>query len=714
VNAFSLHLAPNAPWLWLGLASLVLAGLAIWAYRFGVPPLSAATRRTLGVLRALVLLLLVWLLAQPVLERASAGRAARVTVLVDRSASMDLPAGVGVTETRAARAERIAAALRQAWRGRADVTVRGFASRLATDSLDAGERSATALGDALAQLPAATGDEPLDGVVVVSDGVVNAGEDPAHAAQALGIPVNAVLVGGSGVGDRAVLEVETPPRARVGEPTPVRVHVASSEPRGTAIPVRLMDGDRELARRTVPAPGPGLEALATFEIPPAHQGLAVWTAAVDSLPGQLTTTNDAREAAIEVAPGRLGVLIVTAGLNWDVSFLRRALAGDSSLSIDTRVRERNGWTGIESARAGVPTPADLRQRAVVVLDGIAAGEVSPAFDAALAEFVRGGGGLILLGGGPPGLPRYRTGTTGERIGIAITPQPLPRLVNPAPTPEGNELLAWDDDPARGEQAWREAPALVDPAPVTATAADRVLVAGANVRTPLLFVRRVGRGQVLMVNGGGFWRWSLSPTDEHASERSTRMWRRLARWLAEPVQGEPLRVRPERWVSPAGERVRLFASLQDSAFRPVRGARVEAEVRDARGRRVPASFSEGNPGSYVASLGDLAAGRYSVSARAVAGGRELGRANSEFAVDRWSLEGARVEPDRATLAAMAAAGGGRVMETQEAERWARGTTPRALARVPTRTVRLWESPWVFALAVAALSTEWIWRRRRGLP
>jgi hypothetical protein len=35
-----------------------------------------------------------------------------------------------------------------------------------------------------------------------------------------------------------------------------------------------------------------------------------------------------------------------------------------------------------------------------------------------------------------------------------------------------------------------------------------------------------------------------------------------------VQGEPLRVKPERWLSAGGEPVRLFATLQDAAFRPV--------------------------------------------------------------------------------------------------------------------------------------------------
>ena len=96
-------------------------------------------------------------------------------------------------------------------------------------------------------------------------------------------------------------EIEAPATARVGEATPVRVRVSTSEASGTAVVTRLFEGTRELAHATVVSPGPGLEAVADMRVTPAHPGLAVWTARVDSLAGETSTADNARQVAIEYA-----------------------------------------------------------------------------------------------------------------------------------------------------------------------------------------------------------------------------------------------------------------------------------------------------------------------------------------------------------------------------------------------------------------------------
>src|SRR5262249_774438 len=157
-------------------------------------------------------------------------------------------------------------------------------------------------------------------------------------------------------------------------------------------------------------------------------------------------------------------------LNWDLTFLRRALGGDSSLALDVRVRERSGWRGLDKPGAGTPSAADLRGLSVILLDGVAPSEVSAEFDAAVAAFVPNGG----AGGGT----RYRAGKSGADLGLASDGMPA-RSAAPLPTAEGRDLTAWDEDAARGERAWRTAAPLADVGTFRLGGGDRVLLAAAD-------------------------------------------------------------------------------------------------------------------------------------------------------------------------------------------------------------------------------------------
>jgi len=722
LGGLALHLAPNAPLAWLWIATLAALGVALWAYGFRQPPLGLTARRALAVLRLAALAVLVWLLALPVLERNLPASSTRVVVLRDRSLSMDRPSGErrGNEPGVATRAEIAAQAVHElttALRGRAQLEVRDFAGALIADSTDAANgRAATATGDALAELARLPVDRRPDGVVIVSDGAVNAGEDPVAAARTLGVPVHALLVGEHTGVDRGIAGVEASTEARVGEATPVRVRVVSDEERGTPIEVKLTDGDRELAHATVLAPGPGAEATAELKVVPARAGLALWTAHVAPLEHDLSPDDDTHGVAVPVAPGKLGVLVLSSGLNWDLTFLRRSLLGDTTVSLDTRVRDATGnWRALEHNRSGALTAGDLTGRSVVVLDAISGAELGAGFDRSLASFVHGGGGLLLLSGPEPGATRFARGALASELAFA-SGAPVGTQASPEPQPVASELLMWDDDPSRGTRAWHEAAPLSDVLPIAPGGADRVLIAAreGSGAVPLWLARTVGRGQVLLVNGTGIWRWSLTGTDELSGERGRRLWRKTMRWLSEPVQGEPLRVTAERRLVPGGEPVRLDALLQDAQFHAVSGADVRGEISGPGGALRRIAFTPGGPGAYTSIFASPGPGRWQVSVRATRDGRELGRARGEFAVDRWTLEALRAQPDSAGMAAIAAASGGRFGKASAAAAWARSLDMRRLVRSRTASARLWESPWLFAIVVGMLSAEWAWRRRRGLP
>jgi hypothetical protein len=119
----------------------------------------------------------------------------------------------------------------------------------------------------------------------------------------------------------------------------------------------------------------------------------------------------------------------------------------------------------------------------------------------------------------------RAGRLGADLAVSLGAQPVPSGANPDPAPEAREILGWDDDPARGDRAWRAAAPLSGLAPIVAGAGDRVLVRALGQGPPLVLLRRIGRGQALLVKlavfavllvGGAYNRLVLHPRLERAA------------------------------------------------------------------------------------------------------------------------------------------------------------------------------------------------------
>lgn len=314
---------------------------------------------------------------------------------------------------------------------------------------------------------------------------------------------------------------------------------------------------------------------------------------------------------------------------------------------------------------------------------------------------------------------------GRSLGLASNEARIPGPIRPELPLEGqlHDIVRLEEDLELNEMYFAGLPPLHDVSPLATRPGDRVLVDGAGGQAPLLLLRRLGRGQVLIVNGGGLWRWGFSGSDPAAPDRYRRLWANALRALAEPTQTEPLRVTTDRPLLARGQDVGVTASLQDASFQPVSGAEVEARWVAVSGLDggpppeiggAPVSLLDQGDGSYAGHRPPLPPGRYRVEARARQGGRVVADASSEFVVDSWSPEVQAVEPDRATLERMAQASGGRVVDADGVEELVGSLVAGDTRPTSWREYRLWENPFFYLLILGFLSTEWWLRRRRGLP
>ncbi len=253
---------PKHDKLFLLIVLILFAGYGVlWLYRREGRNLSFPVRAGLGALRMIVLLGIVAMIMEPILVISKTEFVpSNLVVLTDRSESMDLKdayvdqkqadrlvqslklknTGELRSDSRLALAQRgFATGLTEQLAAKGDRIVqrRSFASQLmpesasTTQAIGATEKSSTAIGNAIRQTLTAYRGQPLAGILLVTDGQSNAGEQPRKAAEAAaddGVPIVSLLTGTpEGPRNAKITKIEANPVVFVRDPNQLHVLIES-------------------------------------------------------------------------------------------------------------------------------------------------------------------------------------------------------------------------------------------------------------------------------------------------------------------------------------------------------------------------------------------------------------------------------------------------------------------------------------------------------
>jgi uncharacterized membrane protein len=391
---------------------------------------------------------------------------------------------------------------------------------------------------------------------------------------------------------------------------------------------------------------------------------------------------------------------------------------------------------------------------VAIIDDVDASGLNAASWRAIAERIRQGSGLMMIGGyhsfGPGG---FRDEPLAEVLPVDIGPaqrqgfgEPLRddvhlpgpvRMQPSAPlgtrhpimqldasdlTPDRRNLAPWDALPpldganriARGE--------LKPNAQVLAEADD-------PNRHPLLVAGQSGDGRVLAFAADSTWRWQMGGFGE--SHR--RFWRQCVLWLAKKDEQTEGKV----WIRLAGRRVMRgtradFAiGAENAQGELIETAQFDITVKtpDGRAEQVQPTRRAVSPKLPTESRRDSATwtatfrettkpGDYSIKVTAKDGNEELGTAEARFLVPHHDLELDRpaAEPSlMAQLAEMTKPAGGEALAAEELPELLKelAAKPQELKQEVIAKTTYWDTWPFFLLFVGLLGVEWFLRKRWGL-
>jgi uncharacterized membrane protein len=468
----------------------------------------------------------------------------------------------------------------------------------------------------------------------------------------------------------------------------------------------------------------------------------VYTADIQADQAEPVIENNSRSVLVAPAGRKRRVLVIEGAPGFEHSFMKRAFQRDPSLDVDSVVRKGKNADGQDtffvqagSGRAsalmtGFPARReDLYAYDTLVIANVEADAFTRAQLAMAADFVsERGGGLLVLGGrsfnargllGTPLEEALPVELNDRRSGVVRTSfagrdAAVHNKLIVTPEGENHPVMRIAGSREDSLKQWSALPALAASAPLGGPRPGATVLAVTQAPGgavfPVVAVQRYGQGRSMVFAGEASWRWKMMLSSTDRSHEF--FWRQAARWLARPSPDPVALTVPD--ASEPGDSVSLAVVARDASFAPVPDAEVSAVIAAPGEDERPLKLHRaGAPGRFESAVTVERPGLYRVHAEARKGSAPLGASDHWFYVGGSDREFADPRLNEGILRRIARASGGRYVRASEAGRivgWLQASTPQNAA--PEQR-DVWHAPWTFAFVAAALSAEWILRRRWGL-
>jgi uncharacterized membrane protein len=597
----------------------------------------------------------------------------------------------------------------------------------------------TQLGPALEAARQELTGVPLSGLVLVSDGADNSQGSLTDAVMSLGarhVPVFTVGVGRERfTKDIEVSRVEAPRSVLQGASLVVDVMVSQRGFTGDKVQLIVEDGGRIVSTQAVTLSGDGEAVPVRVRVPTADAGARVLSFRIPAQPGEMVTQNNVQQAIVNVSERREKILYIEGEPRFEMAFMRRAVRDDKNLQVMTLQRlakdqfRRFSVDDSLDLVAGFPkTREELFAYKGIILGSMEASYFTGDQLRMLADFVsERGGGLLALGGrralgeggfaGTPvaevlpvdlgGGPNDKAGYFSE-LKVDVT---VPGSIHAA-----TQIAEAESTSAK---RWKTMPVVSTVNRVgRAKPGATVLLTGeptkGGEREIVLAFQRYGRGKAIVFPIQDSWNWQMDPSIAVDDMTFESYWRQLLRWLVNDVPSRVMVASAGDQAAP-GDPVELDAEVSDKVFLKVNNAETIARVTSPSGNvsEMPLEWSVTRDGEYKASFTPTEKGLYRVDVRTRVGNDSVTSDPSYIASGDLATEYFGAEMRAPLLRRIADETGGRFYTPDRVADLAKDIVFTDVGNTVVDRKDLWDMPIVFLLMLALVTSEWGYRKLRGL-
>jgi uncharacterized membrane protein len=599
----------------------------------------------------------------------------------------------------------------------------------------------TALGDAIGEVLLKLDGDPPAAIVVISDGLENASklpfEEAARECQRLGVPVHIWGVGSSESGILTLRDAAIPDTLFYDDTVtiPISFRARGFKP-GTKVVTTVSVGGKVVTTKEAAIADENWKSE-TLTFTPQRGGSGRETKKGDVQADMVISVRskndpsfvDEIKRTVQIVDRRVKVLMIDGSPRWEFKFLMPALLRDRRV-------EATFWLadGDERLQKSAPFIAEFPPRDrlfgydLIILGDVPSGALGPERQQWLQDYVREGGGLVVIAGRNHMPAAYDATPLDEVLPIEFIPvqfaddptaRPVPFRPEMTPAGERSEILSLADVADENRKIWKGLPGFYWHYPATKLRPGATtLLAHPTLKLsdgpmPVMAMQYYGKGQVLFAATDESWRWRFDDEEKLYA----RFWGQVIYRLGLPhLMGNARRVQMalERGEAVLGRPGYVYARLLDADFKPLMAERVTATMQRLEGEsgrepKTSVNFDAvpGRPGEYRTFLGHEKPGRYEIKVTKPEA--------ATFAFQVRLPPQHELEPGlmaEQSLRELAAATGGRFYHEEDLPTLAASIEPKSAAFVQRREVLFW-NPLAFVLFVLLITAEWVMRKFANL-
>ena len=707
--------------LFLVFALIAAGGASFWFYQKTIPQLSTRRRLVLSSLRFLTLATILFLLFEPAVHLIlRQEQPAVLAVLVDNSQSLTISAS-SEDSLEVYPHTPIVDLLDELKTRSTPYETQFYLFDGETERLDemssvdfSGAR--TDISQALQYVAEDAKETNLGGVLLISDGQYNTGQNPLYVAEQYPVPVFTIVIGDTTEQrDVQIRRINTNEIAYVGMEQPVQIGLRTTSNPGEHVTVTLLSGGQIRDVQNVSLPDGTAEIPIDLSYIPDEEGLQRIRVSVSHLPGETTYLNNDEMFAVRVLERKRRILLVADAPSPDVSSLRHLLSSDPSIEVES-MTQKGRQTFYEGS-----FPSSLENIDIIVLAGFPGRYPHPAAVQQIVQEAENGKPLFFILSRQTDLNALRSyfSTVLPAIPIAVRPG-LAEVVF-VPTPVGSQHPILDIESI--SSAWTNLPPLIYNLSRWEVKPDAQTLATTEIRgvpldDPLLVIHTRAGIRSASLLGAGTWRWHDLPEDLNTLSS---IWPSLLsnglQWLGASIDFRPVRIQTTSDIYGGGERVQFVGQVYDESLNAVADALVEVAVTAPDGNRFPYLLESLGSGRYFLDVGALPEGTYLFTATAERDTYALGTDEGSFAVGQLFLEYKETRADVSLLRQIAQRSGGRhfsppiMGSLSERLSLSDSFNPRIIEQNLEK--KLWHIYLFLIFLVTLLTIEWFLRKRSGM-